>query len=227
ERGHRWSLDDLVTAWVAAEVMREAPPRRFADLGCGIGAVLLLLAWRFPAARGLGIEAQAVSVRLARRSAAWNGADTRCEIRHADLRTATSDGIPFDLVTGTPPYLPIGTAHASSRPQVADCHLEQRGGVEEYCQAAARLLRPGGWFVTCVGGTQHERVHVAADRAGLAIIRRRDVVPRAGKRVLFSVFALRGEPAVVEVDEPLVVRDATGQRTPAFRALRASMGMPP
>src|SRR5262249_20078807 len=73
-RGHRWSLDDLVTAWFAAEVVGGAPPGRFADLGCGIGAVLLLLAWRFPAARGLGVEAQPVSVDLARRSLAWNGA---------------------------------------------------------------------------------------------------------------------------------------------------------
>src|SRR5215470_13971156 len=55
-RGHRWSLDDLVTAWFAADVVRGAPPARIADLGCGIGAVLMLLAWRFPAARGVGIE---------------------------------------------------------------------------------------------------------------------------------------------------------------------------
>src|SRR5512143_2988016 len=44
--GHRWSLDDLVTAWFAAE-HAPRPPRRFADLGCGIGSVLMLLAWRF------------------------------------------------------------------------------------------------------------------------------------------------------------------------------------
>jgi SAM-dependent methyltransferase len=89
-RGHRWSLDDLMTAWFAAEVVAPAAPRRFADLGCGIGAVLLLLAWRFPETRGLGIEAQAVSVDLARRSLAWNGADERCEVRHGDLREAAS-----------------------------------------------------------------------------------------------------------------------------------------
>src|SRR5215475_4159434 len=32
-RGHRWSLDDLVTAWFGAELLRETPPGRFADLG--------------------------------------------------------------------------------------------------------------------------------------------------------------------------------------------------
>src|SRR5262245_38432707 len=84
--GHRWSLDDLVTAWFAASVVQDAPPERMLDLGCGIGAVLMLLAWRFPGARGLGIGAQAVSVDLARRSLAWNGADRRCTVVLGDLR---------------------------------------------------------------------------------------------------------------------------------------------
>jgi hypothetical protein len=32
-RGHRWSLDDLVTAWFAADTTSGAPPARIADLG--------------------------------------------------------------------------------------------------------------------------------------------------------------------------------------------------
>jgi tRNA1(Val) A37 N6-methylase TrmN6 len=230
-RGHRWSLDDLVTAWFAAEVVGATPPRRFADLGCGIGAVLLLLAWRFPEARGVGVEAQTISVDLARRSVAWNGVDGRCQVRRGDLRDAGSlpEGGVFDLVTATPPYLPLGTAHGSRRAQWAGCHLEQRGGIEEYCAAAARLLTPGGWFVTCAGNAQRDRVADGARRAGLSVVRRRDVIPRAGKGVLFSVHALRaGGAAVAEVaNEPLVVRDATGRRTAAFHAVRGAMGMPP
>src|SRR5262245_27407238 len=42
--GHRWSLDDLVTAWVAADELAAEPPERMVDLGCGIGTVLMLLA---------------------------------------------------------------------------------------------------------------------------------------------------------------------------------------
>jgi tRNA1Val (adenine37-N6)-methyltransferase len=229
-RGHRWSLDDLMTAWVAADVVRDAPPRRFADLGCGIGAVLLLLAWRYPAACGIGVEAQPVSVDLARRSLEWNGADTRCEVRWGDLRepVVLPEGPVFDLVTATPPYLPLGSAHPSRRTQWAACHLEQRGGVEDYCLAAASVLAPGGWFVTCAGAAQHGRMLASAARAGLRVVRRLEVVPREGKRTLFSVHALRaGHGAVPEADDRLVVRDAAGKRTPAFRAVRAAMGMPP
>ena len=227
-RGHRWSLDDLVTAWFAAEVVGNSPPTRFADLGCGIAAVLLLLAWRFPAARGVGVEAQPVSVDLAHRSLAWNGAAGRCEVRRADLRDPTSipEGAVFDLVTATPPYLPVGSAHGSPRMQWSGCHLELRGGVEAYCEAAVRLLAPDGWFVTCAGARQDERVRAGARRAGLHVVRRRDVIPRSGKPALFAVWAMRREVRAAGAEAPLVVRDRHGRWTDAFRAVRAGMGMP-
>jgi len=228
--GHRWSLDDLVTAWFATEQVRDARPSRVADLGCGIGAVLMLIAWRFPQARCVGVEAQPVSVARARRSLAWNGVAGRCEVKLADLRAADvlPDGV-FDLVTGTPPYLRPGTATESERVQRAPCHFEHRGGIEAYCAAAARLMAPRGCFVTCAAAAQVQRVHTAACATGLRIVRRREVVPRAGKRALFSVYAMErarvGGSMVVEA--PLVVREANGGRTEAFRALRLDLGMPP
>jgi len=107
--GHRWSLDDLMTAWIAARAVPNA--RRICDLGCGIGTVLLFLAWRFPDAELVGVEAQPESAALARRSIAWNDVGSRVTVRDGDLRDADSvpEGPIFDLVTGTPPYFPSGT----------------------------------------------------------------------------------------------------------------------
>ena len=76
--GHRWSADDLVTAHFAITSV-DAAPRRVVDLGCGIGTVLLFLAWRFSEAEVTGIEAQELSAGLARRSIAWNGIEDRCQ----------------------------------------------------------------------------------------------------------------------------------------------------
>jgi len=225
--GHRWSLDDLVTAWAAAGVA-EPPPARIADLGCGIGTVLLCLAWRFPAARVIGVEAQAISAALARRSIGWNGAGDRCEVRDGDLRDAAvlAGEPPVDLVTGTPPYLPIGTASESARPQRGRATIEHRGGIEAYCDAAARLLAPAGRFVVCESAAQVARVERAAAAAGLGIASRLDVVPRAGKAALLSVYVMRRaaeEPSGVRT---LVVRDAAGHWTDDFRTVRRDMGMP-
>jgi len=54
-------------------------------------------------------------------------------------------------------------------------------------------------------------------------------VPRAGKAPLLGVYVLAraGDAGPGTVEPPLVVRDARGARTPAFRALRHDMGMPP
>lgn len=229
--GHRWSLDDLVTAWVATEAMAERPPARFLDLGCGIGTVLMLVAWRFPEATGIGIEAQAASVDLARRSLAWNGAASRCDVRHGDFRDAVvlPDGRGFDLVTGTPPYLTPGHATASHRTQCGPCHFEERGGVEEYCARAADLLAPAGRFVMCAAAFQDARVRDGCAAASLIVEHGLVVVPRAGKQPLFTVYVMRRTaPGGITAALPplLVVRDRAGQWTPEFRALRATMGMP-
>ena len=247
--GHRFSLDDLVTAHFAACVassvagtgapgaFTESPrtlgtsPARILDLGCGIGTVLLLMGWRFPSARVFGIEAQTMSAALARRSIAWNGVDDRCEVVSGDLRDTTllESQPPFDLITGTPPYFPRGTGLESDQVQRGPCRFEHRGGIEDYAAAAARHLGPGAAFVACAAGTQADRVNEAAAAAGLVVDRLREVVPRAGKPPLLIVFSMRrrGEATQATAEPPLVVRDAAGRRTDEFVALRSDMGMPP
>lgn len=227
--GHRTSLDDLVTAHLAATLV--ASPQRCLDLGCGIGSVLSFVAWKFPQARLLGVEAQEVSARLARRSIAWNGIGARATVVTDDFRTAEvlKHEAPFDLVTGTPPYFPIGAGPESDHVQRAPCRFEHRGGIEAYCLAAAPMLAPGAPFVACQAWNQRERVEPAALAAGLRLVRWREIVPREGKEPLLCIFAMRGTAAAEPLHTlpPLVVRDASGQRTAEFKALRTAMGMPP
>lgn len=224
-RGHRFSVDDLATAW---EAVRAAPDAEsFVDLGCGIGSVLLMVAWRLERARGFGIEAQDVSIELARRNVRDNGLSERVTLMHGDLREVTRDWSHgrHALVTGTPPYLPLGTASASPDPQRAAARLELRGGVEDYLAAAERVLAPEGLVVVCADGRAPERVVRGAKGAGLVPIRRVDIVPRANRGVLFSVWtcarAARGAFEHVAV----VMRDEAGERTEASRAMRRTFGL--
>jgi tRNA1Val (adenine37-N6)-methyltransferase len=229
--GHRTSLDDLVVAHLAAELCLGVPPVRVLDLGCGIGSVLLFVAWRFPAAVMTGIEAQSLSAELARRSVRWNGIGDRATILTGDFRDAAT--LPgegrFDLVTGTPPYFPSGAGPESAQVQRAPCRFEHRGGIEAYCAAAAPRLAPGAPFVACQAWNQRERVPPAAAAAGLALVRWREIVPREGKEPLLCIFAMRAADAAepLGITPPLVVRDHQGRRTEEFRAVRAAMGMPP
>jgi tRNA1(Val) A37 N6-methylase TrmN6 len=219
--GHRWSADDLITAWYAC---RGPAPRRALDLGCGIGTVLLFTAWRFPEARCLGIEAQEVSANMARRSLAWNGVESRCRVENLDFREYHGES-DFDLVTGTPPYFPPGSGLESDRVQRAPCRFEHRGGVEDYARVAAPLIAADGRFVACEAALQSVRVESAARAAGLTITGWLDVIPREGKPPLFCVFELRKQG--VRRDETLTIRARDGSWTREFRALREAMGLPP
>lgn len=228
--GHRWSLDDFVTAYVALEANPSA--RRAADLGCGIGSVLMMLAWGLPEARLAGVEAQDLSARMARRSIAYNGIEDRCALVRGDLRE-THDELPagsFDLVTGTPPYIPIGSGLVSNKEQRRPCFFETLGGIEDYARAAARLLAPGGRFVACYGVWPELRGQDAARAAGLEVISRLDVIPREGKPVLFRVVTA-GRGGESGVTEPatlrFVVRDRNGDITSDMLRARERMGQPP
>ena len=52
ERGHRYSTDDVLAAWYATQWAPRVS--RAADLGCGIGSVALVCAWRLPGATSDG-----------------------------------------------------------------------------------------------------------------------------------------------------------------------------
>jgi len=227
--GHRWSADDLITAHFAVTTL-ERPPARVVDLGCGIGTVLLFLAWRFSDAIVTGIEAQELSASLARRSIAWNGIESRCQVRTGDLRSPTlREGLgPVDLVTGTPPYLPVGSGPESRRVQCGPCRFEHRGGIEDYCLAAASLLAPGAPFIACAAGFQRDRVMDAAAAAGLSLTAWKDVYPKPGKPPLFAVFCLKktSDPAPTVDHPPLYLRGEHGMFTVEHDLIRHTLGIP-
>lgn len=224
-RGHRWSLDDLLTAWVAAPLGEGAGA--VLDLGCGQGAVLLLLAWRLPAARLHGVEAQAERAALARRSIRYDGVEARCEVREGDLRDpgVLPAGFQASLVTGTPPYFPRGTGTESDAPHARPCRFEVRGGVEDYLLAAARWLAPGGQAVLCSAALERARVDTGAQAAGLALRGRLEVVPREGKAPLILVDTFARQPGPVRA-RSLTVRDRALRWTAEFREVRRAFGMP-
>lgn len=232
-RGHRFSFDDVVTAWTAARAVPAA--RRIVDLGTGIGSVLIMLAWRFREASLAGIEAQEQSFELLGRNVERNDLGARVRVLHGDLRDrATQDaaraalcgdaGSAIDLVTGTPPYMPVSDGPISPDSQRAHARVELRGGVEDYVAGAARLAGDGT-IVLCAGARRPDRVERAAAEAELGIAGRRDVIAREGSRgPLFTVWTLRRSAAFDE-EPPLVLRDRSGARTRDAIELRASFGL--
>jgi tRNA1(Val) A37 N6-methylase TrmN6 len=231
-KGHRYSTDDVLTAWYATT----CAPRvdRAADLGSGIGSVAIITAWRLPGATFCTVEAQDISIRLAKKSIRYNGLEDRFTLYHGDLRdpAVLANEAPFDLVTGSPPYWPPGTATEAAHPQAIPARLEIRGDVSDYAAAARRLLAPGGVFAFVFPTIQLERAMNALSTAQLKLIRRRDVVFKEGEPPLVTLFAasrVEDVPSTYEtfVEEPLTIRTRDGGVPREYSAVRMSVGFPP
>lgn len=232
--GHRFSTDDVLTAWYGTSWAPSAS--RLLDLGSGIGSVAMIAAWRLPGSRLVTVEAQAESVRLARKSAAYNGLEERIEIRHADFRSpeALGAGEAFDLVLGSPPYFPLGAGVEGNHPQKVACRFELRGDIADYARAAGEHLAPGGLFACVYPEDQRARLERVAAAAALAIVRRRPVVFRESEPPLVGLFAMSRAADLPEpmrtrtwVEPPLVIRTAAGDVHPEYSAVKLSIGFPP
>ena len=217
--GYRFSTDDLLTAWAAVHAMPQA--RRLLDLGAGLGSVGLLALWRLPAEAHLTmVEVQAVSHALACRTVLYNGLAARVSPHLRDLRSWP--GGEYDMVTGSPPYLPSARGVRPRHTQKAAARFELHGDVFDYCSAAARALGGSGVFCFC-HRADDPRPEQAIAGAGLTLISRQAVYFRAmlPPRVALFTCARQGE----RVDlPPLAIRDRGGRWTAEYLAVRAEMG---
>jgi tRNA1(Val) A37 N6-methylase TrmN6 len=234
--GHRFSTDDILTAWHGTSWCPSA--RTALDLGSGIGTVGMICAWRLQGAKFVTIEAQSESVALAKKSARYNGIENRYEIRHGDFR---DEGIlradeKFDLITGSPPYFPPGAGVESEHPQKLACRFELRGTIADYCAVAAKHLSPGGFFA-CVfphEPAQLARVEAAAKNARLVIVRKRPVVFREGDPPLIALFGLMRADDLPDwfrgqtwIEPDLIIRTRAGKIHPEYSAVKLAIGFPP
>ena len=235
--GHRFSTDDVLTAWYGTAWCPSA--RTVLDLGSGIGTVGMISAWRLQGARFVTVEAQDESVALARKSCRYNGLEGRYDIRHGDFRdpSVLADDELFDLVTGSPPYFPMDGGQHGDHPQKIACRFEMRGSIADYASVAAAHLAPGGVFA-CVFPVQpdfqRERVSAAARGAGLTILRERVVLFKEDEAPLIGLFLMMRSTDLPEAyrektwtEPPLVIRRRDGTVHPEYSAVKLSFGFPP
>ena len=199
--------------------------RRLLDIGAGMGSVGLMTLFAMPADAHLTmVEVQQVSHRQARATIEYNGLSERVSAIHHDLRDVVLPERAFDLVTGSPPYFPVGRGVISPHPQRAGARMELRGDVYDYCRTAARALSADGVFCFChAAGDPRPEPAVAA--AGLTLRSRQDVVFRRERAPTISLFVAGWGGARTD-RPPLVVREADGTWTPEYRAVRERMSAP-
>ena len=140
--GFRHSMDAFLLAHFAAP----RPSDRVLDLGCGNGAIGLLLAHRHPAVRVVGFEIQAVLADRAMRGAHINGLQDRVKIVEGDLRRVRALFPPegFDLIVCNPPYREVGRGRVNPDAETSQAKHEVSATLSEVVAAISYALTPKG-----------------------------------------------------------------------------------
>ncbi len=224
-RGHRAASDDLLLAWVAARSCPDA--LRVLDLGSGKGTVAMHLLQRLPTCRVTGLEALEVSHELAVRNARLNKLMDRWDPRLGDLRhpRALAAGSRFELVTGAPPFMQLGSGVMPEDPQRAAGRFELRGGVRDYAIAAAGFLAPGGKFVFLMDGAESSRLRALASlaTAGLHPDRITAVHPFPGRNPVYRIFETSVELKPTTELSLCMRIEGNGGFSPEYEAVRREM----
>ena len=217
KKGHRFSTDDIFTAYIASQC--HPCPKTLLDLGAGIGTVGLLTLSRFPNAHLTMIEAQQISHQLAQKTIAHNEINQRVRALRGDIRNPNLCVKTFDLITGSPPYFPTNKGVISPHPQRAACRMELRGSIIDYAKAASLRLKDDGIFVVCFAAGD-PRGFQSIQESGLHCSLRQDVIFRADLPPTISIFVAQKRSCIFEHAPPITIRDAQGKWTKSYMAVR-------
>lgn len=118
------------------------------DLGTGTGIIPILLEAKTKGEHFTGLEIQAESADMARRSVALNHLEEKVDIVTGDIKNASSmfGASSFDIITTNPPYM-IG-AHGLTNPdkEKAIARHEVLCTLEDIIRESYKILKPGGKF---------------------------------------------------------------------------------
>ncbi len=121
---------------------------KVADLGTGTGIIPILMEAKTPAEHFTGLEIQAESADMARRSVALNHLEEKITIVTGDIKEASrllGNGS-FDVVTSNPPYMTVSKGLPNPDQAKAIARHEILCTLEDVVREASRLLRTGGRF---------------------------------------------------------------------------------
>jgi tRNA1Val (adenine37-N6)-methyltransferase len=203
-KGYRVSLDSILLA----RFVTVGSAKRVLDLGCGNGAIALMLAALHPAARISGIEIQRQMVERAHRSVSWNQFDQRVEVRQGDVCVIETHFEPesFDLVVSNPPYRAPRSGRVNPDVEKQIARHEVQGRLMDFLRAAAYVLRKDGIFAAVFPAPRSIDLLAGMREKGIEPKRLRWVHAEAGDpAALALVEGVKGGGVELRVMPPLFI----------------------
>jgi len=183
------------------------------DLGCGIGAVSILLAARYPKARIDGVEIQPEAASLFRENIILNRLGDRVRCFNADLRRL--DGIlpagSYTAVVSNPPYFQQGRGEQSPSREKRIERSDAEADFDAVCGASARLLKNGGELTVVCRSERLCDIMASMRHAGIEPKRLKFVHNTAqAQSKLMLISGRKNSGPGLKIDRPMIIRREDG-----------------
>lgn len=188
------------------------------DLGCGGGAISVLMCHKNPHLTIHGVELDASAVEVARENANINYMGDKLKIYHQDIRNNVLGAGRYDIVVTNPPYFPQGSGgeHAS----LGSSRDERSCTLNDVCTAASRLLRWGGKL--CMVHRPERLSEIFCTMSSNAIEPKRLMLVQTlaeSEPSLILVEGQRGGKPSLTIEKPLIMRSPDGTESDIIKTI--------
>ncbi|WP_372678259.1 tRNA1(Val) (adenine(37)-N6)-methyltransferase [Desulfosarcina sp.] len=216
--GYRFSIDAVILSHLVCPL----PDETILDLGTGCGVIPIMLAFRHPEIRVIGVEIQPSLSRLARQNVADNRLAHRVRVIDKDIGKLllTDIGGAVDRVVTNPPYRKRGSGRINADSQRAVARHELKTDLDTVMRTAWRMLRKAGQFsiiypsVRCVDLVAAMR-STGIEPKYLTMIHSKPSSPAR----LVVVTGIKGGRPGLEAGPPLALYHEDGTYTRAMEAM--------
>lgn len=189
---------------------------RMLDLGTGTGIIPILLEAKTKGEHFTGLEIQAESVDMARRSVQLNDLSEKISIVEGDIKEAPAifGKASFDVVTTNPPYMTGSHGLLNPHMPKAIARHEVLCTLEDVIRSASELLEEGGRFYMVHRPFRLAEIMNVMTKYRLEPKRMKLVYPyvdREPNMVLLE--GLKGGRSRITVEKPLIVYKEPGKYT--------------
>ena len=186
------------------------------DLGTGTGILPILLEAKYSGDHYTGLEIQAESVEMARRSVLYNDLQERIDIIEGDIKEASVifGKASMDVVTSNPPYMTNHHGLKNPNDAKAIARHELLCSLEDVVRESAAVLKPKGRCYFVHRPSRLVEIFEAMRQYRIEPKRIRFVYPYVDKEPnMVLVEGVRGGRPQLTVESPLIVYDAPGKYT--------------
>ena len=184
------------------------------DLGTGTGILPILLEAKNAGEHYTGLEIQAESVEMARRSVLYNDLQERIDIIEGDIKEASKifGKASMEVVTSNPPYMTNHHGLKNPNDAKAIARHELLCSLDDVIRESAAVLKPRGRAYFVHRPSRLVEIFEAMRKYRLEPKRMRLVYPYVDKEPnMVLVEGVRGGGAQLTVEPPLIVYDAPGE----------------